>query len=307
MRIVFMGTPEFAIPSLQSILESHHEVVAVVTAPDAMGGRGGHQLIQSEIKKYALSKGLFILQPEKLREKAFIQQLRDLKADLQVVVAFRMLPEMVWNMPPLGTINVHGSLLPKYRGAAPIHWAVIHGEKNTGVTIFRLKHEIDSGDIIQQTSIPIGPDESTGDVYHRLMWTGASTLIESLKEIETGNLKLIPQNPLLSSPAPKLFHQDAVLDFNQSSLQLHNFIRGHSPHPTAWMVYHNLKFLFFRTHLPETLPPAAEPGRLQIIGRKLYLHAIDGAIEILELQQEGKKKMAASDFINGMKNNILFK
>jgi len=307
MRTVFMGTPEFAVPSLAALLQSRHEVVGVVTAPDARGGRGGQQLIQSEVKQFALNKGLLILQPEKLRSREFLDQLKALDADLQVIVAFRMLPEVVWNMPRLGTINIHGSLLPKYRGAAPIHWAVIHGEKTTGVTIFRLKHEIDTGDIIRQTSTEIGPDETTGDVYDRLKLIGANTLIQSLDLIESGQITYLPQDTALASPAPKLFHHQAMLDFKSSNQEIHNFIRGHSPQPTAWMIFHEIKYLFYRTHMPAILPPHGEPGRMQIIGRKLYLHTLDGALEILELQQEGKKRMPARDFINGIKNHAAFK
>lgn len=302
-----MGTPEFAVPSLAALLHSKHEVVAVVTAPDAKGGRGGQQLIQSEVKQFALTHGMLILQPEKLRSKDFIDQLKSLDADLQIIVAFRMLPELVWSMPRLGTINVHGSLLPKYRGAAPIHWAVINGETKTGITIFRLKHEIDTGDIIRQAATEIGGDETTGDVYDRLKQLGAATLMESLEKMESGELTLISQDTSVASPAPKLFHHQAGLDFSKTNQEIHNFIRGHSPQPAAWMFFQELKFLFYRSHIPNIHPPRGEAGRLQIIGRKLYLHTIDGTLEILELQQEGKKRMPARDFINGMKNHPAFK
>ena len=306
MRIIFMGTPGFAVPALDAMLRSHHQVVAVVTAPDSLGGRGGRQLIQSEVKTYAQIHKLKVLQPVKLKAPGFFEELKVLQADIQVVVAFRMLPEKIWNMPPLGTINVHGSLLPKYRGAAPIHWAVINGETATGVTVFRLRHEIDTGDILKQNAVPIGPDETTGDVYDKLKDVGARALLEALAEMERGESHPIPQDPTMISLAPKLYHPDCVLDFSKSRQELHNYIRGLSPAPAAWFIYKGLKFLLFRSHLPEVLPPAREPGSLQIMGKKLYLHTIDGAIEITEIQQESKKRMSAADFINGMKNYPMF-
>ncbi|HNR08748.1 MAG TPA: methionyl-tRNA formyltransferase [Saprospiraceae bacterium] len=306
MRIVFMGTPAFAVPSLEALLCSHHRVVGVVTAPDSLGGRGGRQIIQSEVKTCAQAHKLHIMQPPKLKAPEFFEELKSLQADIQVVVAFRMLPEKIWSMPPLGTINVHGSLLPKYRGAAPIHWAVINGEEFTGVTVFRLRHEIDSGEILKQHAVPIGPDETTGDVYDKLKTAGAATLLEVLADMERGDSHPIPQDPSLVSLAPKLYHTDGILDFSKPRRELHNLIRGLSPTPTAWFVFNGLKFLLYRSHLPEVSPPAREAGNLQILGKKLYLHATDGAIEITEIQQENKKRMAAADFINGMKNHPMF-
>ncbi len=307
MRIVFMGTPEFAVPSLQALLNTAHEVVAVVTAPDALGGRGGKQLIQSEVKQYALSQKLLILQPERLRDPAFLDQLKDLHADLFVVVAFRMLPEKVWNMPPLGTYNVHGSLLPKYRGAAPIHWAVIHGEKMTGVSVFKLKHVIDTGDIILQASIAIEPDETTGDVYIKLKELGASTLIKSINLVAAGQVHYLQQDERLSSPAPKLFHENAEIRTEWTSNQIHDFIRGLNPKPSAWIIFEGIKYFIhksaFAAHDTERDKLS---GSLYITGSLLYLKTIDSALEIKEIQPEGKRRMSALDFINGVRSHASF-
>ncbi|MEP7322583.1 MAG: methionyl-tRNA formyltransferase [Saprospiraceae bacterium] len=305
MRIVFMGTPEFAVASLEAILQAGHSVVAVVTSPDAMGGRGGKQLIQSSVKQYAVDHKLHVLQPIKLRDKNFIKELRSFQADLYVVVAFRMLPEIVWSMPPMGTINVHGSLLPKYRGAAPIHWAIIHGEKITGITVFRLKHVIDTGDIIQQASIEIGLNETTGDLSQRMMILGASTLVKSISLLSKGDFKLILQDDLMSSPAPKLFHESGKIDFKQTSFAIHNLIRGMSPKPTAWMVLHGIKYFFYRSELTEI--KSTEPaGRLYIAQQQLILATIDFNIFIREIQLEGKRIQSDKEFINGYWKNPLY-
>ena len=306
MKIVFMGTPEFAVPSLDALLQAGHEIVAVVTAPDAMGGRGGKQLILSQVKQYAIARGLNVLQPVKLRDKTFIAKLKALNADIQVVVAFRMLPEIVWNMPPLGTINVHGSLLPKYRGAAPIHWAVINGEKETGVTVFRLKHEIDTGDILAQSKVTIDPDATTGDLYNKLMYLGANTLVHSLEDLEKGTITLIRQNDALSCPAPKLYHDSCKIDINSPATTTHNFIRGLSPKPTAWLIFCGIKYFFFTSKMTYR-KSTREPGSLVIDGNKLCLSTIDYDLEILEIQAEGKRKMSQQEFVNGYQNNVHFK
>ncbi len=304
MKIVFMGTPEFAVTSLKALLEAGYQIVGVVTAPDSMGGRGGHQLIQSEVKKYALSQGLLILQPVNLKSKAFLGTLRSLKADLQVVVAFRMLPEVVWNMPPLGTINVHGSLLPKYRGAAPIHWAVMQGEQETGVTIFKLKQEIDTGDIIAQSKLSISPDETTGMVYGRLMQLGAETLVTGVVMIENETFVPIKQNDEVASTAPKLYHETCEIAFSKSMVQIHNFIRGLNPKPTAWMRYGGIKYFIHLSKTTTLTNQADKPiGALMIQENKLYLNLNDGMLQILEIQPEGKRKMTTPDFINGVRNN----
>ncbi|MCW3087116.1 MAG: methionyl-tRNA formyltransferase, partial [Sediminibacterium sp.] len=238
LKIAFMGTPDFAVASLDALVNAGCNIVAVITAPDKPAGRG-MKLTESAVKKYAAGKGLPVLQPEKLKSPAFIEQLRALQADLQVVVAFRMLPEVVWNMPPLGTINVHGSLLPQYRGAAPIHWAVINGEKETGVTTFRLKHEIDTGDILLQKKIPIGDDETTGEVHDRMKVIGAGLLVDTIRGLADHTLLPMDQSILLEHGpkelrhAPKLFTEDCQLNWERPASELHNRVRGLSPFPGA--------------------------------------------------------------------------
>ena len=303
MRIVFFGTPEFAVEALKEIVASNHKVVAVVTAPDSLGGRGRNQLIESEVKKYALAHTIPILQPEKLRDKTFINALQELKADIYVVVAFRMLPEQVWNMPPLGTINAHGSLLPKYRGAAPIHWAVINGEIETGVTIFKLKHKIDTGDIILKAKMSIGINDTTGEVYHKLMHLGAQTLVKALDLIESGQVFFEAQNEGEASPAPKLFHENASIDPHLSSGQIHNLVRGLNPNPSAWLLSDGIKYFIHRTRL--TAPPHNfknyEVGKFFKSKNELFLRTKDGALTILEIQPEGKRKMTGAEFATRLK------
>ena len=213
MRIIFMGSPDFAVPSLDILIENGYEVVGVITATDKKGGRGNKKVIESAVKKYALEKGLRLLQPKNLKNVDFVEELRTLKADLQVVVAFRMLPEVVWNMPTIGTFNLHGSLLPKYRGAAPIHWAVINGETETGVTSFFIKHEIDTGDMLLQSKLPIGPSETTGDVHDRMMQLGAEVVLKSVQTIEKGDYQLREQDHNLASKAPKIFRETCEINF----------------------------------------------------------------------------------------------
>ena len=303
MRIVFFGTPEFAVASLKAIMASNHKVVAVVTTPDSLGGRGRNQLIESEVKKYALLHNLPIFQPEKLRDKSFINSLQELKADIYVVVAFRMLPEQVWNLPPLGTINVHGSLLPKYRGAAPIHWAVINGEMETGITIFKLKHKIDTGDIILKAKLPIGIDDTTGEVYHKLMQFGAQTLVTALDQIENGQVYYESQNESEASPAPKLFHENASIDIHLSSGEIHNLVRGLNPNPSAWLRLDGIKYFIHRTRL--SAPPYnfknIETGKFFKSQNELFLRTVDGALTILEIQPEGKRKMTGAEFATRLK------
>ena len=304
LRTIFMGTPEFAVASLDALVKAGFNIVAVVTAPDKPAGRG-MKLTESAVKKYAVEKGLIVLQPEKLKNPAFIDELKSLHADLQIVVAFRMLPEIVWNMPPMGTINLHGSLLPQYRGAAPINWAVINGEKETGVTTFKLKHEIDTGDILLQERFSIGDDETAGDVHDKMKEIGAQLLVETVIGLADGTLE---EQPQLSGPttqysvlrhAPKIFTDTCKIDWNKSTADIHNLIRGLSPFPAAFTFLQNktLKIYFSKK---EITTPAVEPGNF-LTDNKTYLKfaTADGYIHASDLQLEGKKRMLADEFLRG--------
>ena len=302
LRIVFMGTPEFAVGSLSALVEAGCQIVGVITAPDKLAGRG-MKLTESAVKKYAVEKGLHILQPEKLKNPDFIAALKALKADLQIVVAFRMLPEIVWEMPPMGTINLHGSLLPQYRGAAPIHWAVINGEKETGVTTFKLQHAIDTGDILLQRSFPIGPDETTGEVHDRMKDIGAKVLVETVKAIAENTLKETQQSTLSSEAvlkhAPKLFTENCVVNWNQSIDQIHNFIRGLSPFPGALSKLDDKILKIYRSKKEYSVKKEI-PGTVFSDGKTyLKIAAEDGFIYLLDLQLEGKKRMLTEDFLRG--------
>lgn len=301
-RIVFMGTPDFAVASLAALHEAGHHIVGVITAPDKPGGRG-MQLQQSAVKKYAVEHGLHVLQPEKLKAPDFIEALRSLKADLQVVVAFRMLPEVVWNMPPLGTINLHGSLLPQYRGAAPINWAVINGEKETGVTTFKLKHEIDTGDILLQERFPIGKEDTAGDVHDRMKMIGAALLVRTVKGIADGSLKEVPQSTLEAGMAlkhaPKIFTETCRIDPGQHIQQVHDLIRGLSPYPGAFTTLDGKMLKVFRCSM-EAGKPSATPGTWLSDGKTyLKLACADGFIHCTDVQLEGRKRMPVADMLRG--------
>ncbi|MCG9899652.1 MAG: methionyl-tRNA formyltransferase [Hydrotalea sp.] len=299
-RIVFMGTPDFAVASLKALVEAGANIVGVVTAPDKPAGRG-MQLQQSDVKKFALEQNLSILQPVTLKSPEFIEQLKELKADIQVVVAFRMLPEIVWNMPPLGTINVHGSLLPKFRGAAPIHWAVIRGEKITGVTTFQLKHVIDTGDILLQKSIPIPPNATTGDLYAELKMVGADLLIETLDQLAKGNLQPTPQESVgdVAYHAPKIFTETCIIHWNDTSENIHNLIRGLAPHPSAFTTFQDKKLKIHKAGYRKEAHNKPT-GSVQSDGKAMLEFATnDGWIIVEELQLEGKKKMDTATFLRG--------
>ena len=298
-----MGTPEFAVPSLDILLENGYQVVGVITATDKMGGRGNKQLLQSAVKKYALQKGLRVLQPKNLKNWEFIEQLRALDANLQVVVAFRMLPAVVWEMPQYGTFNLHGSLLPKYRGAAPINWAVIKGEKETGVTTFFIQQSIDTGDILFQEKMPIGIHDTAGDVHDKMMELGATTVLKTVHAIEQQDYTLQKQIHHQATKAPKIFHDTCQIDFNQTSLQVYNFIRGLSPYPTAWTTLEHKKLkIFFAT--ATIAPHQHSPGKL-LTDYQTYLRwaTTDGYIEVIDLQWQGKKRMKIKNFLNGYKKS----
>jgi len=305
LRIVYLGTPEFAVASLQALVEGGYNVVAVVTMPDKPAGRG-HQVQYSDVKKYALSVGLPVLQPEKLKDEAFIEELRGYQADLQIVVAFRMLPEVVWTMPRLGTFNLHASLLPQYRGAAPINWAVMNGDKETGATTFMLKHEIDTGNMILQERIPIGDDENVGSVHDRLMAMGTSLVtrtVDLIIDCENKGIEVptTPQPEIAElRPAPKIFKEDCEIKFEQkTAAEVHNFVRGLSPYPAAWanLAINGQRFENVKIYSVEILPSLQ--GRTE---DRLVIPCREGAVRILELQVPGKKRMDARSFLNGIHN-----
>ncbi len=311
LRIVFFGTPDFAVESLRRLVEGGYNIVGVVTMPDKEAGRG-HKLLQSPVKQYAIEHGLRLLQPERLKNPQFVEELRSLKADLQIVIAFRMLPEVVWNMPPLGTFNLHASLLPKYRGAAPINWAVINGETETGVTTFFLKHEIDTGDIIQQRRIPIGDNDNVGIVHDKLMMMGADMVIETVDAIINGTVKPIPQDELCkagteASPAPKIFKDTCKIDWDKTMHEVRNLVRGLSPYPAAWTeitdstgITHTAKiFEVSLTNEPQAGRPAG--GMWSDKSGRLLAACRDGIISIDQLQLAGKKRMSAADFLRGFR------
>ena len=299
LRLVFMGTPEFAAASLQGVFDAGFQIVGVVTATDKPGGRGRATMVTSAVKDKAIELGLPVLQPEKLRDPAFLEALQAWQADLFVVVALRMLPEIVWSMPPWGTINLHGSLLPAYRGAAPIHWAVLNGERETGVTIFFLQHAIDTGDLLYQERMPISPEETTGSVYQRMMAIGARALLRSLHLIAANEIILRPQDPSLVSHAPKIYPDMAQLDFSWPQSRLLNWIRGMTPVPGAWfMLEGKMVKVHHATGLAEQ--PDQPPGTLVLNGKILQIAAPDGWILPLELQLEGRRRVSVVDFINGM-------
>ena len=304
LRIVYLGTPEFAATSLQALVEGGYNVVAVVTMPDKPAGRG-HQVQYSDVKKYALSVGLPVLQPEKLKDEAFLEELRSYQADLQIVVAFRMLPEVVWSMPRLGTFNLHASLLPQYRGAAPINWAVMNGDMETGATTFLLKHEIDTGNIILQERLPIGPEENVGSVHDRLMAMGAGLVIRTVDLIIDCENKGIdvpttPQPEIAElRPAPKIFKEDCEIRFAEKTAEeVKNFVRGLSPYPAAWA---NLSINGQNFENVKIFAVEVTGYGLQVTGKnEIVVPCKEGAVRILELQAPGKKRMDSRSFLNGI-------
>lgn len=303
LRIIFLGTPEFAVASLQALIEAGANVAAVVTMPDKPAGRGKH-LQQSAVKQYALSQNLPVLQPEKLKNPEFLAELASYKADLQVVVAFRMLPVVVWDMPPMGTINVHGSLLPQYRGAAPINWAVINGEVETGVTTFKLQHEIDTGDILLQKKVPILPDDNVGTLYAKLMQAGAALLVTTVEGLAAGTLEEIPQKDVAENElkiAPKIFKDHTRIDWSRPIVAIQNLIRGMSPYPVALTVLQGKVFKIYQSHIEEATH-GKELGSYDTDG-KTYLRfaAADGWVYADEVQMEGKKRMDIVAFLSGFR------
>lgn len=300
MRIVFMGTPDFAVASLDALLLAGENIVAVVTAPDKPAGRG-QKLQSSAVKLYALSRDIPVLQPVKLKDPEFLTQLTSYQADLQVVVAFRMLPEIVWNMPPKGTINLHGSLLPQYRGAAPINHAIINGEAESGVSTFFLTHDIDTGNVLFSKKVAISSEDTAGDLHDQLMFTGAALLVETVKAIEENIFTETeqPQNDQSLKQAPKIFKEDCQIDWNQPIQKVNNLIRGLSPYPTAFTSLHDKVLKVFKA-TPEITEVKEAPGTL-VSDEKTYLKFAcqDGYIHVLDLQLQGKKKMNTIEFLRG--------
>ena len=307
LKIVFFGTPEFAVASLDRLLKDGCDVAAVVTMPDKIAGRG-HKLIQSDVKKYAVDHGLRVLQPEKLKAPEFVAELREIGADLFIVIAFRMLPEVVWNMPPKGTFNLHASLLPRYRGAAPLNWAVINGDTETGVTTFFLKHEIDTGDIIEQRKVEILPTDNVGDVHDRLMMLGADMVAHTVSDIEAGRVNPSPQPEGEFIPAPKIFKETCRIDWTQPAEKIHNLVRGLSPYPAAWCEmeesrsmgkYSDIKI--YQTALGDYSEVASylRPGQVKIVKDRLFVKTGDGMLELLSVQPAGKRRMDVDAFLRG--------
>ncbi len=296
-----MGTPGFAVPSLDILRRNGFNIVGVITSVDKYGGRGMKKLIESDVKKYALQHGLRILQPKNLKATEFVDELKSLKADLQIVVAFRMLPEVVWDMPPLGTYNLHSSLLPKFRGAAPINWSIIRGEKETGVTSFKLQHKIDVGDILFQEKIAIGDDESAGELHDRLMELGAKVVLKTAKAIKAGNVELKPQDSSKASSAPKIFKEDCEIDWSKSTKEVYDFIRGLSPYPGAWTTIDDKIFKIYKGW-QEEYGQVVIPGKILTDNKRYFKIATnDGFINVLDVKMQGKKRMDIKSFLNGYK------
>lgn len=303
LRIVFFGTPDFAVASLKALVEAGANIAGVVTAPDKPAGRG-MQLQASAVKQYATEHNLPVLQPEKLKNPEFVQELKNINADLHIVVAFRMLPEVVWNMPPLGTVNVHASLLPQYRGAAPINWAIINGETETGVTTFRLKHEIDTGNILMQQKVAILPEDNIGSLYQKLMEEGGKLLVATVKGLAEGTLQDIPQDAVAEAAlkhAPKIFKEDTLINWTKTAKEIHDLVRGMSPIPGAYTMLQGKTFKIYKSHY-ESAAPGAEPGSYNTDGKSyLRFAAADGWLYADEVQAEGKKRMPISDFLRGFR------
>ena len=312
LRIVYMGTPEFAVESLKRLVEGGYNVVAVITMPDKPMGRHGSVLQASPVKQYAVSQGLKVLQPEKLKDEAFVEELRSLQADLQIVVAFRMLPEVVWNMPPMGTFNLHASLLPQYRGAAPINWAVMNGDTETGITTFFLKHEIDTGEVIQQVKVPIADTDNVEVVYDKLMMLGGDLVLETVDAILNGTVKSIPQEEMFASeaelrPAPKIFKETCRIDWNKGVKGVYDHVRGLSPYPAAWTelcapegARQVLKIYETEKQFKEHALPV---GTVDTDQKTYFRIAVkDGYVNLLSIQLAGKKRMNIGDFLRGYRH-----
>lgn len=301
LRIIFMGTPEFAVESLKALHEAKHNVVGVITAPDKPRGRG-QKVTFSPVKEYAVAQNIPVLQPTNLKSPEFLEELKSYKANLHVVVAFRMLPEIVWSLPEYGTFNLHASLLPQYRGAAPINWAIINGEKETGVTTFFIRHEIDTGSIILQEKEPVSEEDDAGSLYERLMHKGAELVLKTVDVIQKNDYTLKPQttNSELKH-APKIFKEDCEIKWDNTTAQVKNFIRGLSPYPAAWTALNGKNFKIYRVN-DASRQPFGAPGAFESNGKDtLSVSTANGVLDVLELQMEGKKRMNVVDFLRGNK------
>lgn len=295
MKIIFMGSPDFAIPSLKKLFESQHTVVAVVTTPDKERGRG-RQVTFTPVKEFALQNSISVLQPDDLKDANFISQLKDFQADLFVIVAFRILPKEVFTIPPKGSFNLHGSLLPKYRGAAPIQWALIKGEKETGLTTFALAEKVDTGNIYHQEKVEIKDDDNFGSLHDRMSELGAGIVLKTVEMIESGNFTLKEQDNSFASPAPKITKEIQQIDWNKPALAVHNLIRGLSPHPGAFF-YHNDKLI--KIYSSQVSYKNMKPGQIKSTNTELLIGCGEGSLQILELQQEGKRRMGTEEFLRG--------
>jgi len=296
LKIVFMGSPEFAIPSLEKLLNSNHSVELVVSAPDKERGRG-KKILPTPVKEFALSKGLKVLTPLSLKEESFIKQLKEINADLFVVVAFRILPKEVFTIPSKGSFNLHASLLPKYRGAAPIQWAIINGEKETGVTTFFLEESVDTGNIILQEKIKIDDEDNFGTLHDKLMNLGADVVLKTVELINSGNYQLIKQDDSLASPAPKITKEICRIDWSKSAKEIHNLVRGLSPHPCAFFEHQGKIYKVYKTQIVQN--KVLEPSKILQTKKEIFIGTNNGTIQILELQMEGRKKMTAEEFLRG--------
>ena len=298
MKIVFMGTPDFSIPSLKILLENNHEILAVVTTPDRERGRG-QKITFTAVKQFAIKKNIPVLQPIKLKDENFVNQLKNYNPDLFVVVAFRILPKEVFEIPKYGSFNLHGSYLPKYRGAAPIQWALINGDEETGLTTFKLAEKVDTGNIYLQEKVNINPDDNFETLHDRMSLLGAELVLKTVNSIENGDYKLNQQNDSLASPAPKITKEICFIDFNKSAQQIHNLVRGLSPHPAAFFIYNNKVIKIYKTDIVEDAN--LKLSEFHQTKTELIIGCGKDALRILELQQEGKKRMNTEEFLRGFR------
>lgn len=296
MKIVFFGTPDFAVPSLKVLNNSNHEIVAVITAPDKERGRG-RKVSYTPIKEYALTNNLKCLQPERMKDEEFISKLKLLNADLFVIVAFKILPRSVFTIPKFGSFNLHGSLLPQYRGAAPIHWAIISGETKTGVTTFFLEDKVDTGNVLLQTELPIENDDNLGTIHDKMSLLGAELVLKTVDKIASGNYELKKQKDELATPAPKITKELGEIDWTRSAKEIHNLVRGLSPFPAAYFLHNEKKYKIFKSKVVDT--PVLDSGKIKETKKELFIGCHDKVLQIIEIQIEGRKRMNVEDFLRG--------